>query len=177
MRIFYLLRHNPPLDTGIFGVLKDGNVPFCVTVENNDYIFPEGDYLCKRIDSPKFGNTFEITGIEGRSHILFHWGKEEEDSLGCVILGETYTVVNNKEMVGFSRNYAFKEFLERTNGINEFMLKVRLWQSEPNEDKGTLGLRREDLGISDSLTRIRTRKLPESLIGTRKGFKVTKNTV
>ena len=130
MREFWLLRHEPPLDTGIFGVLKDENVPFCVTVENNDYVFPEDDYLCKRVNSPKFGNTFEITGIENRSHILFHWGKEEEDSLGCVILGETYTVVNNKEMVGFSKDYAFREFIERTTGIAEFLLRVRKWRNE-----------------------------------------------
>lgn len=127
MRIFWLLRHQPPLETGVFGVLKDNIVPFCVTLENDEYIFPEGDYICKRVNSPKFGNTFEITGIEGRSHILFHWGAEEKHSRGCVILGESYTVVNGREMLGYSRSWAFKEFLERTEGVDEFILKVRKW--------------------------------------------------
>lgn len=133
MRTFWLLRHQPPLETGVFGVLKDNVVPFCVTLENEEYIFPEGDYICKRVNSPKFGNTFEITGIPGRTNILFHWGAEEKHSRGCVILGESYTVVNDREMLGYSRSWAFKEFLERTEDVSEFMLKARKWY--PDYDK------------------------------------------
>lgn len=123
MRQFYLYRISNISD-GIQGVLLDGDTAFCVTLENNDYIFPDGEYVCRRILSPKFGNTFEITGIPNRTHILFHWGAEEEHSKGCVILGETFTVVNGKNMVGYSKEYAFKEFLDRTNSIDEFMLNV-----------------------------------------------------
>ena len=31
---------------------------------------PAGTYIVKRVDSPRFGDTFEITGVPNRSHIL-----------------------------------------------------------------------------------------------------------
>lgn len=128
MRSFQLHRiANIP--EGIFGVFKDAGVPFCVTVENNDFVFPDGDYLCRRVNSPKYGNTFEICGIKGRSKILVHWGNWEDNSLGCVIIGEGYDPLkmNNGELKNgvVSSKVAFAEFLRRTAGMNEFMLKVR----------------------------------------------------
>uniref|UniRef100_A0A6M3XZ19 DUF5675 domain-containing protein n=1 Tax=viral metagenome TaxID=1070528 RepID=A0A6M3XZ19_9ZZZZ len=127
-RIFQLVRIADIVD-GIFGVLKDDEVPFCVTVENNDYVFPDGDYLCKRVNSPKYGNTFEITGVSGRTHILIHWGNWEDNSLGCVIVGEFYDPLNTKDNItkngiGSSKK-AFNEFIDRTKDINEFVLKIR----------------------------------------------------
>lgn len=115
------------IESGIFGVLKDDGVPFCVTIENNDYTFPDGEYLCIRVKSPKFGDTFEIIGIPGRTVILFHWGNWENDSTGCVILGENYAILSNKEAIGSSK-IAFREFLERTKDVNEFKLKVETYK-------------------------------------------------
>ena len=67
---------------GTFGVLFDEEIPFCLTVEpewkdNQEDIscIPTGYYLCKRVQSPKFGDTFEITGVPGRDHVLLHKGK------------------------------------------------------------------------------------------------------
>jgi len=74
---------------GTFGVLLEvdreaGDVPFCVTLEpplvlNKDGTttpflssIPTGIYICRRVDSPRFSNTFEITEVPGRTHILFH---------------------------------------------------------------------------------------------------------
>jgi len=131
LKTFWLLRISPDNPDGIFGVLRDGQVPFCVTVENNDYVFPDGDYLCKRVNSPKFGNTFEITGIKGHNHVLFHWGNWEDDSKMCVILGEKFEPVwdskrnRTKDGVQESKNGGFREFLERTKGIDKFVLKAR----------------------------------------------------
>jgi len=114
---------------GIFGVLKDEGVPFCVTVENNDYIYPDGDYICRRVNSPKYGNTFEVTNVKGRTHILIHWGNWEDNSLGCTILGESFDPLRKKDGkmkngVAYSKK-AFNEFISRTQGIDEFLLRVR----------------------------------------------------
>ena len=127
-RIFWLLRI-ADIEQGIFGVLKDGEVPFCVTVENNKFVFPDGDYICERIDSPKYGDTFEITNVKNRTNMLIHWGNWEDDSLGCVILGERYDPIFTrngkfKDGVGDSKK-AFNEFIRRTHSIDEFTLKVR----------------------------------------------------
>jgi hypothetical protein len=114
---------------GIFGVLKDDKVPFCLTLENNNYYIPDGTYICIRVNSPKFGNTFEITGVKNRTHILFHWGNIEEHSEGCVILGEQFEPVKIKDYElkngVLSSKIAFAEFLKRTKGINEFKLKIK----------------------------------------------------
>jgi len=61
-----------------FGVLKFDNTPFAVTLELDDLenrpnisCIPAGEYICKRVNSPKFGDTFEVANVPGRTHILF----------------------------------------------------------------------------------------------------------
>jgi hypothetical protein len=116
---------------GTFGVLLDGFIPFCVAIERewrnnqkNVSCFPDGDYVCQRVLSPKFGDTFEITNIPNRTHCLFHKGNIDDDSHGCVILGEQYESVLDSYGV-VSSGKAFKEFLDRTKDMNSFMLHVR----------------------------------------------------
>jgi hypothetical protein len=120
-------------EDGIFGVLMDEGIPFCVTVENNDYVFPDGRYICKRVNSPTYGNTFEITGVSGRSHILFHWGNWEDNSLGCVIVAEKFEPIYNKKLgrikAGIAESKkAFDEFIDRTTNIDEFLFSVNTWK-------------------------------------------------
>lgn len=129
MRLFTLLRIANP-EQGIFGVLKDGDMPFCVTVENNAFVIPDGDYICRRVNSPKFGNTFEITNVPGRSNVLFHGGNWEEDSTGCIVLGEKFEPIWDEKRKRLKEgvmesNKAFSEFKERTVGLVTFSLKVR----------------------------------------------------
>jgi len=121
----------PSIVDGTFGVLLDDNLPFCVTLErewlNNGRgvsCIPDGNYTCRRVDSPKFGNTFEVTNVINRSEILFHKGNVDEDSHGCIILGEQYEPVMGKNGV-ISSGKAFEEFLQRTQEIDEFSLGIR----------------------------------------------------
>ena len=64
------------------GVLIHEDEIIALTLENpwrdntpNISCIPIGTYLCKRVDSPKFGDTFEVSDVSGRTHILFHSGK------------------------------------------------------------------------------------------------------
>ncbi len=121
----------PSIEDGTFGVMADGKIPFCVTVErpwlNNQRsvsCYPDGDFICKRVTSPKFGNTFEITGIPNRTLCLFHKGNIMDDSHGCTVLGEQYEPVMGKNGV-VSSGKAFNEFLQRTQDIDEFLFRVR----------------------------------------------------
>lgn len=129
MRKFKLIRVAYTPD-GTFGVLNDDGVPFCLTLErewnNNERgesCIPTGTYVCRRVQSPRFGDTFEVCDVPGRSHILFHKGNIEDDSHGCVITGEEYGKYKDKIAV-LSSGKAYREFKQRTDGINEFELKI-----------------------------------------------------
>lgn len=117
-------------DDATFGVLLLGTIPFAVTLErpwlNNapqKSCIPFGVYVCKRVKSPKFGDTFEVTGVPGRSHILFHQGNIPEDSLGCILVGERFDPVNGKNGITASRE-GFKEFLRHFIDRTEFTLTI-----------------------------------------------------
>lgn len=120
-------------DDGTFGVFDDEGQPFGVTVEpakgsKGRYLVPPGERLCKRVNSPKFGNTFEITGVEGHDHILFHWGNKYQDSLACVIVAEKFGVLDGQTAIQESKNIpgeGFLEFLKRTEGLDQFKLVIR----------------------------------------------------
>ena len=135
MRFFKLIRVASLAD-GTFGVLLDDNVPFCVTLERpwkdnqrNISCIPKGGYICKRIMSPKFGDTFEVQLVPDRSHILFHKGNLKEDTHGCIILGEMFEPLNEQNAV-LSSGKAFKEFKWRTVDKDFFTLKIEeAWDS------------------------------------------------
>lgn len=116
---------------GTFGVLFDEDIPFCLTLERewkdneeNISCIPRGEYLCKRVESPKFGDTFEVCDVPGRSHILFHRGNIEDDSEGCIVIGEQYHKYKNKISIKASRE-GFAEFKQRTDDINYFKLEIK----------------------------------------------------
>lgn len=117
-------------DTGTYGVLISGGTPFAVTLErpwlNNrkgESCIPTGRYVCKRVQSPKFGNTFEITGVNGRSHILFHKGNLDDDTHGCVLVGESFNPVSGSHGITASKE-GFAEFMAKTANVSEFTLDV-----------------------------------------------------
>lgn len=169
MRKFCLLRV-ANIESGIFGVLMDSGVPFCVTVENNDYVFPVGSYLCKRVNSPKFGNTFEVMDVPNRSNILFHWGNLESDSHGCILIAKEFgELYDSTAILGSKR--CFAEFLVRTANVNDFELVVDEYLED--FDKEVLEVHREDLIKSDTLPLEKPKDSSTSLLGSRKGFRVS----
>lgn len=117
---------------GTFGVLLDEGEPFCLTVERpwldnqvGKSCIPDGTYICRRVKSPTFGITFEVTDVKDRTHILFHRGNIMDDSRGCIILGEQYEPLNGKTAV-LASGKAFGEFMSRLEGLDQFELEV-LW--------------------------------------------------
>jgi hypothetical protein len=124
---------------GVFGHFYfDGEEePFMVTLEHafpqdsETYfpIIPNGIFTCRRgIHSLHNGipfETFEVTGIEGHSGLLFHPGNYNKDSEGCILVGTVVTTYDSKgdKMITGSRD-KFQEFMKRLDGVNEFQLKV-----------------------------------------------------
>lgn len=93
----------------------DDNLPnkSCIPVKKTPY-------LCKRVSSPKFDDTFQVANVEGRKHILFHAGNFPANTTGCVLLGMQ---VNENNNLVRSRD-AVKAFLGELQGYNEFTLTI-----------------------------------------------------
>ncbi len=129
MRKFKLIRV-AYIPDGTFGVLFDGDIPFCLTLERewkdnkrNISCIPVGIYTCKRIDSPKFGDTFQVLRVPDRSDILFHKGNIEDDSHGCIIIGEQYHNYKGKVSLKASRE-GYAEFHRILNPDDWFELEI-----------------------------------------------------
>ena len=117
-------------DHATFGVLLNGTAPFAVTLEppwkNNEpnvSCIPSGTYACRRVDSPRFGDTFEITGVPGRDYILFHGGNTSKDTLGCVLIGESFDPVNGVDGIANSRQ-GFIQLKALLAGQDQFTLTI-----------------------------------------------------
>lgn len=116
---------------GTFGVILDGLIPFALTLEDvwqdnkvSVSCIPIGSYVCKRRRYNRGGyNTFEITGVPRRTHILFHRGNTEADTEGCILIAEKFGELNNKTAIQSSRE-GFKEFMERLQDVDEFLLHI-----------------------------------------------------
>lgn len=124
---------------GTFGVLLDGNIPFCVTLErpwlgNRRKVscIPSGTYICELIQSPKFGETFKVLNVPERSHILFHKGNLLDDTHGCILVGEYFDTLGSEPAI-LASGKAFAEFMERakidSKLISHFRLEIggKLW--------------------------------------------------
>ena len=124
---------------GTFGNLLLNGEAFCVTLEppwrNNRRevsSIPVGTYRCARRKSPlvsrisegKYSETFEITGIPGRSDVLFHAGTLVKHTKGCVLIAASFCKLKNDRGVSNS-GATFSLFMQTMKGVNEFQLTVR----------------------------------------------------
>lgn len=115
---------------GTFGTLVVDGKPICLTLEpysrdneTNISSIPNGQYICKKIVSPSYGETFEVTNIQGRSSILFHWGNLDTNTEGCILLGEEYGELSGQWAV-LSSKKAFVEFMGYMQDIDAFTLTI-----------------------------------------------------
>lgn len=117
---------------GTFGVLgyvsPDGLMPICLTLEDpwldnqaNISCIPAGEYDCRRIESPRFGDCYEITNVPARSHILFHKGNTIQDTHGCILLGSS---IENYPWGVARSGEAYGAFWALVNPSNEFRLHI-----------------------------------------------------
>jgi hypothetical protein len=118
-------------NAGTFGALMFQNIPFAVTLErqrlNNQSrisCIPAGNYACRRVNSPKFGDTFEVTHVTNRSHILFHKGNLDDDSYGCILVAEEFGKLGNESGVKNSAA-GYGEFMAILAGDDTFNLTIK----------------------------------------------------
>ncbi len=115
---------------GVFGVLTLNGQLVCWTLERpwlnnapNVSCIPPDIYVCNRIDSPKFKETFEVFNVPGRSHILFHIGNTIDDSLGCILPGSEIGEVKGKRGV-LESGKAFFALMTALEGVDMFPLQI-----------------------------------------------------
>jgi hypothetical protein len=140
---------------GIFGRFQfEGDPgPFCMTLSHAYYnngtylpkVLPGKIYACKRgmhkLKDHRPGHegelidieTFEITGIEGCSGLLFHPFNFNDQSEGCTGLGQRIAKYDSDkdgdvdaeddDMITASRK-TFAAWMKRLEGVNVFMLQV-----------------------------------------------------
>lgn len=90
--------------------------------KSNISCIPDGKYKCKIRKSPKYGNCYHVTNVQGRSWILTHRGNWAGDrskgmrsnSNGCIIMGKYHARICGQIGVGVSRPTVrrFTEFME-----------------------------------------------------------------
>lgn len=84
---------------------------------------PAGTYTCRRINSPKFGDTFEVCGVPDRSQILFHPGNSVKDTRGCILVGISIDYNGGTAYLEASRA-AMKTLRQVLEGISKFDLVI-----------------------------------------------------
>lgn len=85
---------------------------------------PAGKYVCRRVKSSKFGETFQVCDVPGRVGILFHTGNSApKDTRGCVLLGVGCEISGNNAYLLASRA-AMKTFMQMLEGVETFDLEI-----------------------------------------------------
>jgi hypothetical protein len=82
---------------------------------------PSGQYICKRYSSEKYPNTYEITGVPHRTHILFHIANYATEVRGCVALGLS---IHDGEMMVVNSRLAVERFMNYLDGRESFDLEI-----------------------------------------------------
>jgi hypothetical protein len=122
------------LEEGTYGILHFvGQAPFALTLERpwagnekGHSSIPAGHYRCARVMSPKFGDTFEVTNVPGRSHILFHRGNYVTDTEGCILVGNALADLDGDGVRDLAASaIAWNVFKSMTRGWREFPLSIR----------------------------------------------------
>ena len=119
--IVELIRLEEHFKHGTFGVLKINKQVFCVTLEPSDEenkknisSIPAQQYQCIRINSHRYGETFKICGVPGRTNVLFHPGNLIRDTQGCILLAQY-----------FGKLYGNRAVLNSGNTFNIFMAHMK----------------------------------------------------
>lgn len=93
------------------------------TVKGSRSRIAAGHYICKPFSGVRFANVFEVTEVEGRSHILIHAGNTERETDGCILVGLGAGQLNGQKAV--LRSQDAMSLLRSILKQKEFSLLIR----------------------------------------------------
>jgi len=132
------IQRYPSTDQGTLGAVFVEDARFSYSLElpdrDNQKTYsriPPGIYECVWRKSPRFGWTYYIKDVPGRSWILCHAGNLAGDrkkglktnTYGCILLGSRFGFIKNQLAVLLSRT-AIRKFTQRLQR-EPFLLEVR----------------------------------------------------
>jgi hypothetical protein len=116
---------------GTIGVLRLDKQVFAFTLEPPDYenqinksSIPAQQYICERFNASRFGETFQVTKVPGRTSILFHAGNVVGHTQGCIILGERVGDLGHHKRALLNSGKTFERFMEKLEDHGEFHLTI-----------------------------------------------------
>ena len=88
-----------------------------------------GNYICERgihqlLNEPNSFETFQLMDVPNHTGILFHVGNYNDDSEGCILLGESIGSTTSNQIMIMSSHLAFAKFMSLQGGAESFYLTV-----------------------------------------------------
>lgn len=121
-------------EDGVFRELLIDGKHVCFTLEHAYGVeafaskIPPGEYVCKRgkheLHNGEVFETFEVTGVDGHSGLLFHPGNLEKDSDGCLLTGDYIGAADNGAWEMYQSTDAFVRLMHGLEGVDEFPITV-----------------------------------------------------
>jgi hypothetical protein len=115
---------------GTFGILRINKKVFAGILEPPDRLnwrnvssIPAGQYICRRYRSQRFGETFIVVNVPGRSGILFHAGNRVGDTEGCLLVGEHIAKLRGDRAIKNS-GVTFAAFMSEMIGFESFHFTI-----------------------------------------------------
>ncbi len=108
----------------------DGEL-ICHTMErpwlhNRTYVscIPTGVYDVQIVSSPKFGVTYQVLDVTGRTHILFHKANRPSELEGCIAPVSSYGILG-EEWAGMQSAIAYEKLMKALNNEDHKMIIER----------------------------------------------------
>lgn len=92
---------------------------------------PAGTYNVIKHKSKKFGDSFWVLNVPGRSEILWHYGNYKNDTLGCILPGRNLVDLNSDGNVDVTSSRVTMRSLFMLMP-NQFTLKIE-WKGKNPE--------------------------------------------
>lgn len=117
---------------GTFGKLTLQGKEVCCTVERPwmdnlpfKSCIPAGIYDIHPVNSPKFGETYQVIDVEGRTHILIHKANKPSELHGCIAPVSSFGLLDG-EWCGFGSGDAYYPLMNLLDG-KRHTLEIERW--------------------------------------------------
>ncbi len=129
--VIELVRLEESFEHGTFGALKINKELFCWTLEPRDEenaenisSIPAQQYDCRRYSSARYPDTFQVMDVPGRFNVLIHAGNTDDDTAGCILLGETLGKFRDGRAI-LNSGATFRRFMALLAEHDELSLTIR----------------------------------------------------